>query len=159
MALPLLALPALLEMGGKLIDRLIPNPEAKAAATLELAKLQESGELARMADATKLTEAFLADDQSARDREVKIATSPEAPLLNKIIVPCLAIGVLVSSFALFGVLLLDEGNIEASRKDVFIYILGVLSAIDTQIIAYYFGSSAGSTAKDQTLKRMMQNGQ
>jgi hypothetical protein len=155
MPIPVLAIPALLEMGGKLIDRLIPNPEAKAAAALELSKLQESGELARMADSTKLTEAFLADAQSARDREVKIATSAEAPMLNKVIVPCLAIGVLVSSFALFGVLLLDDGTIEASRKDVFIYILGVLSAIDTQIIAYYFGSSAGSTAKDQTLKRMM----
>ena len=157
MPLPVLAIPALLEMGGKLIDRLIPNPEAKAAAALELAKLQESGELARMVNETKLTEAFLADTQSARDREVKVATSAEAPLLNKIIVPCLAIGVLVSSFCLFGVLLLDDGTIDSSRKDVFIYILGVLSAIDTQIIAYYFGSSAGSTAKDQTIKRALGN--
>jgi hypothetical protein len=154
---PLLLGP-LFELGKNLIERVLPNPEAKAAAALELAKLQESGELARMANETKLVEAILADTQSARDREVKIATSAEAPLLNKIIVPCLAIGVLVSSFALFGVLLLDDGTIDSSRKDVFIYILGVLSAIDTQIIAYYFGSSAGSTAKDQTIKRALGNG-
>ena len=155
MPLPALLLGPLFELGKNLIERVLPNPEAKAAAAIELAKLQESGELARMANETKLIEAVLADTQSARDREIKIATSAEAPLLNKIIVPCLAIGVLISSFCLFGVLLLDDGTIEASRKDVFIYILGVLSAIDTQIIAYYFGSSAGSTAKDQTIKRAL----
>lgn len=155
MALPALAIPALLKLGEGLIERFFPDPEKASAAKLELLKMQESGDLARMANETKLVEAVLADTQSARDREVKIATSPEAPYLNKIIVPCLAIGVLVCSFVLFGVLLLDDGTIEASRKDVFIYILGVLSAIDTQIIAYYFGSSAGSTAKDQTIKRAL----
>lgn len=35
----------LLEIGGKLIDKLLPNPEAKAAAQLELLKLQQTGEL------------------------------------------------------------------------------------------------------------------
>jgi hypothetical protein len=153
MPFPLLALPALLEMGGKLIDRLIPNPEAKAAATLELAKLQESGELARMANETKLQEAFLADTASARDREAKVSTSAEAPYLNKIIVPVLAIAILASSFAIFVVLLFVK--VDPAHKDILIYVLGVLSAICTQVVAYYFGSSAGSTAKDQTLKRMM----
>lgn len=155
MPVPALALPALFEIGKNLIDRLLPDPEAKAAAALELAKLQESGELARMANETKLQEAFLADTASARDREVKVATSAEAPYLNKIIVPCLAIGVLASSFALFGVLLFVK--VDPAHKDILIYILGVLSAIDTQVIAYYFGSSAGSTAKDQTIKRALQN--
>ncbi len=156
MPIPALAIPALLEMGGRLLDRLIPNPEAKAAATLELAKLHESGELARMANDTKLQEAFLADTASARDRETKIATSPEAPYLNKIIVPCLAIGIIILSFVLFGVILFVE--VEGGQKDVLIYVLGVLSAICTQVTAYYFGSSAGSTAKDQTIKRVL-NGQ
>src|SRR5687767_5120260 len=110
----------LLELGKNLIDRVLPNPEAKAAAAIELAKLQESGDLARMANETKLVEAVLADTQSARDREVKIATSADAPLLNKVITPCLAIGVLLSSFILFGVLMFDEGRIDSSRKDILI---------------------------------------
>ena len=42
-------LTALLEVGGKLIDKLIPNPEAKAKAQLELTKLAQDGELAKMA--------------------------------------------------------------------------------------------------------------
>lgn len=47
---------ALLEVGGKLIDKLIPDPEAKAKAQLELAKMSQDGELAKMANDTKLQE-------------------------------------------------------------------------------------------------------
>ena len=43
-------LDALLSVGGKLIDKLIPDPQAKAAAQLELAKLAQNGELAAMAN-------------------------------------------------------------------------------------------------------------
>jgi hypothetical protein len=49
-------LTALLEVGSKLIDKLIPDPEAKAKAQLELATLAQSGELAKMANDTKLFE-------------------------------------------------------------------------------------------------------
>ena len=47
---------ALLEVGGKLIDKLIPDPEAKAKAQLDLAKLAQEGELAKMANDSKLFE-------------------------------------------------------------------------------------------------------
>ena len=40
---------ALLELGGKVIDRVWPDPEKAAAAKLELLKMQQSGELAQMA--------------------------------------------------------------------------------------------------------------
>jgi hypothetical protein len=43
-------------VGGKLIDKLIPDPEAKAKAQLELTKLAQDGELAKMANETKLFE-------------------------------------------------------------------------------------------------------
>ena len=43
----------LLAVGGKLIDKLIPDPEAKAKAQLELATLAQSGELAKMANDTE----------------------------------------------------------------------------------------------------------
>jgi len=45
---------ALLPFAGKLVDKLIPDPEAKAKAHLELAKLAHEGELARMANETEL---------------------------------------------------------------------------------------------------------
>jgi hypothetical protein len=52
----MLPLAALLEVGGKLVDKLIPDPEAKAKAQAELAKMAQDGELARMANDTKLFE-------------------------------------------------------------------------------------------------------
>ena len=47
-------LESLLGIGGKLIDKLIPDPAAKAQAQLELAKLAQNGELARMANETDI---------------------------------------------------------------------------------------------------------
>jgi Holin of 3TMs, for gene-transfer release len=40
---------AALDIGGKVIDRLWPDPAQRAAAQLELLKLQQSGELAQIA--------------------------------------------------------------------------------------------------------------
>lgn len=138
----------LLGIGGKLIDKLIPDPEAKAKAQLELAKLAQEGELARMANE-------VADLDSARKREMAVATSENAPYLNKIIVPVLALGVLVATFFLFGLIMFNEGLIDSTRKDIIIYVLGVLSAISTQIISYYFGSSKGSADKTTSLDKVL----
>lgn len=138
----------LLGIGGKLIDKLIPDPEAKAKAQLELAKLAQEGELARMANE-------VADLDSARKREMAVATSENAPYLNKIIVPLLALGVLVATFFLFGLIMFNEGLIDSTRKDIIIYVLGVLSAISTQIISYYFGSSKGSADKTTSLDKVL----
>ena len=52
----MLGLDALMQVGGKLIDKLIPDPEAKAKAQFELAKMVQDGELAKMANETKLFE-------------------------------------------------------------------------------------------------------
>mgnify|MGYP000547167208 FL=1 len=51
-----MGLDAILNIGGKLIDKLIPDPEAKAKAQLELQKMVQDGELAKMANETKLYE-------------------------------------------------------------------------------------------------------
>ncbi|NBS71737.1 hypothetical protein EBT31_22910, partial [bacterium] len=47
-------LDALLPFAGKILDKVIPDPEAKAKAQAELAVLQQNGELARMANETEL---------------------------------------------------------------------------------------------------------
>jgi hypothetical protein len=52
----MIALAGLMDIGGKLIDKLIPDPEAKAKAQLELATLAQNGDLAAMANETKLYE-------------------------------------------------------------------------------------------------------
>ena len=50
--LPVLS--ALLPFAGKVLDKVIPDPEAKAKAQAELAQFQQSGELAKMANETEL---------------------------------------------------------------------------------------------------------
>lgn len=45
---------ALLGLGAKLVDKLIPDPAARDAARLELLKLQQSGELAAMLAQTEI---------------------------------------------------------------------------------------------------------
>ena len=49
-----MVLDQILGIGSKLIDKLIPDPEAKARAQLELAKMAQDGELAKMANDTEL---------------------------------------------------------------------------------------------------------
>jgi hypothetical protein len=61
----MIPLAGLLEVGGKLIDKLIPDPEAKAKAQLELATLAQNGKLAEMANETKL---FEVDQNNITDR-------------------------------------------------------------------------------------------
>ena len=61
----MIPLAGLLNIGGKLIDKLIPDPEAKAKAQLDLAKLAQDGELAVMANDTKL---FETDQNNIADR-------------------------------------------------------------------------------------------
>lgn len=55
-------LAALIEVGGKLIDKLIPDPEAKAQAQLELARMVQDGRLEEMK--TQMS-AIVAEAQSA----------------------------------------------------------------------------------------------
>ena len=50
----MIAIDAILGIGGKLIDKLIPDPAAKDAARLELLKLQQSGELEAMTAQTEI---------------------------------------------------------------------------------------------------------
>jgi len=97
--------------------------------------------------------AILADKANARDREARVVESANAPLINKIVTPALALGVTGLSFVLFAVLIFVEVKPEA--KDILIYILGVLSAAVTQILSYYFGSSIGSKDKDEQLKSVV----
>jgi hypothetical protein len=133
------------------------NLSPEQVAALKQAEMEHEEELLRIKiEENKLDlqalEMGLKDTADARDREVKITTSKDAPLLNKIITPILALGIIGITFVLFGVVMFDATPVESSRKDILIYVLGVLSAVSTQVASYYFGSSAGSKEKTEALK-------
>lgn len=105
----------------------------------------------------ELAKLYLQDTDSARAREVKIAESPSASWLNRNTGPLLAILAIFVAFGLFYKVtfsdILSQANM--ANKDILLYILGVLSAIVTQIFSYYFGSSTGSKQKSEQLDRMI----
>jgi hypothetical protein len=139
---------AAIDFGSKIVDRIWPDAteKQKAEANLVIAELDHSETMF-----TKEVE----DRVSARQREAEVASSEFAPTINKIITPILAIGTLLLSFILFYIVAFDTSMFTNANKDIIIYILGVLSAIDTQIIGYYFGSSSGSVQKTATLESLI----
>jgi len=52
---------ALLDIGGKVLDRVFPDPTQQAAARLELLKLQQSGELTQIAGQMEINKAEAAN--------------------------------------------------------------------------------------------------
>ena len=144
----------------KLGVELKPDMSSEDLAKIQIAQMEHEEELMRLRleedklDLAEL-EMRLKDVDSARDREVSIATSKDAPLLNKIVTPVLALGVVGLTFILFAIVMFDDTPVDASRKDILIYVLGVLSAIATQIVSYYFGSSQGSKDKSDQLKEAL----
>ena len=141
----------------KLGVELKPDMSSEDLAKIQIAQMEHEEELLKLRleeDKLDLAElqARLKDTNDAREREVQIANSDKAPLINKIVTPVLALSILLLTFILFGVVMFDGSPVEASRKDILIYVLGVLSAIASQIVSYYFGSSQSSKDKTDALK-------
>ena len=141
----------------KLGVELKPDMSSEDLAKVQIAQMEHEEELLKLRleedklDLAEL-EMRLKDTNDARVRETQIVTSDKAPLLNKLITPILALGLLGITFTLFGIVLFQASPIDPSRKDILIYILGVLSAVATQVVSYYFGSSQSSKDKTEALK-------
>ena len=139
---------AAIDFGSKIVDRIWPDATEKQKAEANLI-------IAELAHTENIFTKEVEDRDSARKREAQIASSENAPTINKIITPVLAIGTILLSFLLFYIVAFDTSVFTSANKDIIIYILGVLSAIDTQIIGYYFGSSSGSVQKTATLESLI----
>jgi len=153
---------AVMAKGKKVVEEklgveLKPDMSPEDLAKIQIAQMEHEEELLKLRleeDKLDLAElqARLKDTNDAREREVQIANSDKAPLINKIVTPVLALSLLLLTFVLFGVVMFDGSPVEASRKDILIFVLGVLSSIASQIVSYYFGSSQGSKDKSDALK-------
>lgn len=148
----MLGLDAILKIGEKVLDRVMPDPAAKAEAQAKLMELAQKGELANLQAEVDFAKIDAGDRDSARNRESEMAKA-DVWSLTKNINTVLAIGVISLSFVLFAVLMTIE--VKSMAKDILIYILGVLSAALTQILSFYFGSSQGSKNKQAEIDKMM----
>jgi hypothetical protein len=144
----------LVDSVGKVLDNVITTKEEKMQLENEIRK----SELQFQVDMKKLSneeqQMILGDINSARQREVQVLNAPNVSWWTKNTMHVMALGTIVITLALFYVLIFTKDLINDGKKEIILYILGVLSATLTQIYSYYFGSSAGSAAKSETLAKI-----
>jgi hypothetical protein len=133
-------LTALLEVGGKLIDKLIPDPEAKAKAQLDLAKMAQDGELAKMANETDL---YKTEQNNLTDR-LKADMGSDS-WLSKNIRPMTLIFILLaySTFAMMSAF-------NYNTNQAYVELLGQWGML---IMSFYFGGRTLEKIMDMKAKK------
>jgi hypothetical protein len=90
------------------------------------------------------------DRANARKRESDIVTSENAPILNKIVQPILALVIVGSTIIIWALILFR--NYEPKVNEAMI--IGALTTMSANVLQYYFGSSSGSKQKSDQLDQM-----
>ncbi len=139
---------------GNTVDKLTTTKEEKMQLELEMTKagMQYQLELQKLSLEEK--QQLFTDTDSARKRSSVVETSDHATLLSRNTSSYLAIGATVLTFSMFYIILFHSCTLDGISKDIILYILGVLSAILTQIFSFYFGSSHSSVVKDEIIHGM-----
>jgi hypothetical protein len=116
----------LLEVGGKILERVLPDPAAAAKAQAELAKLAQDGELAKMANETKLFET----EQNNLTERLKADMGSDS-WLSKNIRPMTLIFILAGYFTF--------AMMSAFGKDTNANYVELLGQWGMLIMSFYFG--------------------
>ena len=152
----------LIDTIGGTVDKLFTSKEERKVLDLEMKKAEQQHAL----DMSRLSleekklwmeeKALVVQDVSnARDNQRMVQTSKEASWLAKNITPILALGTTLLTLGLFMFIIFDVFGAISSDKnnEIIFYVLGVLSAILTQVFGFYFGSSEGSKKKTESLNK------
>lgn len=140
-------------VGGKLIDRLWPDPAQAQEAKIKLAEMAANGELAKMTSEADVTKAFLADTKSARDRDVAIIQATGKNRRGDILAYAAMGGLIGDSIALFFF------SVPQTSRDLLLVVLGALVAIVKDVYGFEFGSSKDSQRNAQAVSDMLKNSQ
>jgi hypothetical protein len=133
-------LTAILGIGEKLIDKLVPDPEAKAKAHLDLAKMAQDGDLAKMVNETEL---YKTEQNNLTDR-LKADMSSDS-WLSKNIRPMTLIFILVAYF-IFAMMSAYGHNANQS----YVELLGQWGML---IMSFYFGGRTLEKIMDMKAKK------
>jgi hypothetical protein len=143
----------IVSVGMKVLDKVIPDPEQKAKAQLDLQTLAQQGELAHIqADIDKF-KAEVEDRDSARKAHAEIATSNNATQLEKLVVPLLALGVVSLAFLLIAILMFVDTP--DNQQQLVIFAMGFITSGAGQVLSFYFGSSQGSKDKTKEMEGLI----
>jgi hypothetical protein len=136
----MIGLDALLSVGGKLIDKLIPDPEAKAKAQMDLAKMAQDGELAKLANDTEL---YKAEQNNLSARHTADMASDS--WLSKNIRPMTLVAIFVGYFvfAMMSAFKLDA-------NEVYVTLLGQWGML---VMSFYFGGRTLEKIMDMKVKK------
>jgi hypothetical protein len=129
-----------LGIGAKLIDKLIPDPEAKAKAQLELAQLAQNGELAKMN----------ADLEAYKTEQDNLTKRAEADMgsdswMAKNIRP-ITLAYILTAYLLLAIL--DGTAIDVG--DAFVELLGQWGML---VMSFYFGGRTLEKIMDMRAKK------
>jgi hypothetical protein len=136
----MIPLAGLLNIGSQLIEKLIPDPAAKAKAQLDLATLAQSGELAVMANETKLYET---EQNNLTDR-MKADMSSDS-WLSKNIRPMTLIAIFVGYF-MFAMMSAFGYN----ANEAYVTLLGQWGML---VMSFYFGGRTLEKIIDMKAKK------
>jgi hypothetical protein len=136
---------------GNTLDKVITTKGEKMQLDNEIRKAEMDYQVEMQKLSIEERKLMYDDLSSARNREEVIQQSASASKLGKNISSYLAIAATVLCFALFYILVFKKDLVDDGDKQIVVYILGVLSALLTQVYSYYFGSSSGSAEKTKML--------
>ncbi len=141
---------------GNVLDKVITTKGEKMQLELEIKKADHQYELDMANLSLEDKKAILGDIDSARKMNAAVQDSPNASRLAKNVSPILALGGTLLCFTLFAWLMFGnwKNPEDHDKKEIILYVLGVLSGILTQVFSYYFGSSQGSAAKTDLIHAM-----
>jgi hypothetical protein len=135
----MMGLDAILNIGAKLVDKLIPDPEAKAKAQLELARMAQDGELTKLANETKMYEV----EQENVTRRAEADMSSDS-WLSKNIRPMTLIFLLIaySGFAIASIF-------DFETRGAYVELLGQWGML---VMSFYFGGRTMEKIADRVKK-------
>ena len=144
------AIQGIVGSAGDIISKFKADPTKIVEIQADLEKLKIDAENKALELDTKIAEIQAKENESARNREIQIATSDKAPLINKIITPILALIIVVSTLVIWALILFR--NYEPKINEAMI--IGSLTTMAAAVLSYYFGSSIGSKQKSDILDKM-----
>lgn len=144
---------SLVEAVGTAIDKNTTSDAERKALDNEMAKAKLQFEIESKTLDLKRDEAYLADVDSARVNQSRVQESVNASWLAKNVQPILAVALIALTFYLYWYVIFSQNPaIDSNRKEIIVYILGALTTIVTQVVSFFFGSSKGSSDKNEMLK-------